>query len=951
MWRRHGGRRDAHRVPSDRRLVLLAVVVGVVALVLVGRLLQGGGASARAPVAIPTVALATTADPALGPVTVYVVGAVRRPGVLVLPAGSRARDALRRAGGALPRADLAQLNLAVRLADGEMIVVPRRGAAAPGRRGERDDCGAGDRAPQLRDGRAARRARRHRSVARRAHRRLAHGARRLPHRRRSRPGRRHRARAPRGPPWTRRTVRLSPAASLLPSLPGWRCPRRSSPGRSAISAVQRSPVSQRCDCGCPAASAWSAPWWLWASVGSCRSRTCDRSRSDPLASEIGDPVHGRAVVTGSVIHGQWDQRAIARFRDADVLLRVAAPIETGDVVELEGRLRAPRGPTADGFDERTWLARQGVHEVLRARSAHVVGRRGGVWGLIDRVRNNARDALRVGGGDGEAVADGVLLGGNDGLTPDTRDAFRASGLGHLLAVSGQNVVLLVAAILVVCGCLGVARAPALGLAIAATVLYVLVVGPGASVVRAGITGVVVAVAWLANRPVARWHVLAVAAAGCLWLDPWAVRRAGLPAVVRRRRRDLRRGAADPALARGHLVSLAAARAARDLDGLHARDRADRVAAVRPRRARGQPAGEPRGAAGGRAAALDRYRRDARASARARGRGAARARRERTRRVPGRRRARRRADRPLRQRGRDRPRNRRPGDAARPSGSIARGTSSSRSRRWPCSRFAADLDSRQPTARRPCHRDAPRDVPRRGPGERDAVTASGFAALVDAGPADAHVARRLRELGVHRLDALVLSHPQADHVGGAAEVLDTVPVGRVLDPGLPSDERYEQEALAAARRHGVPVVVARTGLVLRRATSDAARARAAARRAGRGSERRRRDRRRGGGRLPHPPSGRCRGGGRAAPRPAAGGCARGRAPRLGRPAAPGAASSCASGHRGHLGGRRATATGTRRRRRSPRWPRPASRSSAPIATATWWSAASVSERHSMATCPR
>ncbi len=36
------------------------------------------------------------------------------------------------------------------------------------------------------------------------------------------------------------------------------------------------------------------------------------------------------------------------------------------------------------------------------------------------------------------------------------------------------------------------------------------------------TGVVVALAWLANRPVARWHVLSVAAAGCLWLDPWAV---------------------------------------------------------------------------------------------------------------------------------------------------------------------------------------------------------------------------------------------------------------------------------------------------------------------------------------------------------------------------------------------------------------------------------------------
>ena len=51
------------------------------------------------------------------------------------------------------------------------------------------------------------------------------------------------------------------------------------------------------------------------------------------------------------------------------------------------------------------------------------------------------------------------------------------------------------------------------------------------------------------------------------------------------------------------------------------------------------------------------------------------------------------------------------------------------------------------------------------------------------------------------------------------MLDTVPVGRVLDPGLPTDERYEHEALAAARRHGVPVVVARTGLVLRAGKVD------------------------------------------------------------------------------------------------------------------------------------
>ena len=106
--------------------------------------------------------------------------------------------------------------------------------------------------------------------------------------------------------------------------------------------------------------------------------------ADPLAPQIGRAVDGRAVVTGLVTRGQWDERAIARFQGADVLLRATAPLETGDVIELRGHLRAPHGPAAGGFDERHWLARQGVHEVLRASDATVVGRRGGAWGVIDR---------------------------------------------------------------------------------------------------------------------------------------------------------------------------------------------------------------------------------------------------------------------------------------------------------------------------------------------------------------------------------------------------------------------------------------------------------------------------------------------------------------------------------------------------------------------------------------
>jgi competence protein ComEA len=59
-------------------------------------------------------------------VVVDVTGAVGRPGVYRLPAGSRVDDAVQRAGGATGKAELDSVNLAARLADGQQVVVPER---------------------------------------------------------------------------------------------------------------------------------------------------------------------------------------------------------------------------------------------------------------------------------------------------------------------------------------------------------------------------------------------------------------------------------------------------------------------------------------------------------------------------------------------------------------------------------------------------------------------------------------------------------------------------------------------------------------------------------------------------------------------------------------------------------------------------------------------------------
>jgi competence protein ComEC len=87
-------------------------------------------------------------------------------------------------------------------------------------------------------------------------------------------------------------------------------------------------------------------------------------------------------------------------------------------------------------------------------------------------------------------------------------------------------------------------------------------------------------------------------------------------------------------------------------------------------------------------------------------------------------------------------------------------------------------------------------------------------LVDEGPPEADVAGQLSRLGVRSLSAIVLTHPQRDHVGGAADVIRRLRVDEVLEPELAATGPESEEALAAARARHVPIRVARAGTVLR-----------------------------------------------------------------------------------------------------------------------------------------
>jgi competence protein ComEC len=555
-------------------------------------------------------------------------------------------------------------------------------------------------------------------------------------------------------------------------------------------------------------------WW-----GSLRLDALDRSW---LVSQTGKWSDARVVVTGPARRTPFSVRApaeVKRFAGKELRERVllelpagrAPPI--GAVLDLRAQPVPPRGPET-GFDERGWLDRRGVHVVLTASRWSVVGRRGGIGGVGDRLRTHVAYALSLGtSGEREALVAGVVLGADEGVSEELRDAFRASGLYHLMAVSGQNVTFLALGTVVALWLLGCSSLAGHAVAIAAVLAYGLAVGWQPSVVRAGVAGCLASLAWLTSRPQDRWHFLALGALVLLAWTPASLLEPGFQlsftavaaifVVVPRVRRAAEGYPVRPKAA--DLLAVAVACGVATAPILWLQFGVVPLWTV-PANALAEPAMPALLGLGLGAAALE----------------------------------------PL-----------------LPSAAVALSWLAGWCAAWLAllARFFsslphAELESGAVLAalgaapvlallvwmrRRPGLLAAAaglvavaalgwwllRPVPSWAPpaglrvtfldvGQGDAVLLEVVegAILVDQGPPEADVANQLRRLGLRSLSAVVLTHPQRDHVGGAADVLRRLQVDTVLDPVLPAESPDQSSALATARSRRVPVVVARAGAAYR-----------------------------------------------------------------------------------------------------------------------------------------
>jgi competence protein ComEC len=276
-------------------------------------------------------------------------------------------------------------------------------------------------------------------------------------------------------------------------------------------------------------SAVVAVAWGWGGV---RLAQLDRS---VLASRIGTAEQALVEVEEPPRVGSFDQRMKAlvlrwgtlRPHEPVLLqLPLGRSPPAGARLRLLGELKAPPGPS-NGFDEAKWLRRQGIHAILRGQSYRLVGRRGGVSGVGDRVgRWLGADTTAGLKGERRDVIEAIVLGRTSEVDQTLLADFRATGLYHCLAVDGLKVAAVGGGAAAIGLFLGFGIFIAQLAALATVAAYALAVGLHPSVVRAALAAGLGSLAWLAGRQRDRWQALLVGAAVLLGWNPYALFDAG-----------------------------------------------------------------------------------------------------------------------------------------------------------------------------------------------------------------------------------------------------------------------------------------------------------------------------------------------------------------------------------------------------------------------------------------
>ncbi len=221
------------------------------------------------------------------------------------------------------------------------------------------------------------------------------------------------------------------------------------------------------------------------------------SRIQPLEGGVEHAVDGKLLVT------DWD---LGDWR-------------YGDVLRLQGILEDP--PEGESFSYRQYLNRQGIYSTMQPDEIELLGDGGGNPFLagVYALKQRALDTLYLIYPDPEAsLLAGILLGVESGIPEAVERAFQDSGTAHIVAISGFNIAILAGLFAALFGRL-LGRWRGAVVALACITVYTVLVGAGASVVRAALMGGLTLLAAQLGRRQEGLNTLAFVAALMALLNP------------------------------------------------------------------------------------------------------------------------------------------------------------------------------------------------------------------------------------------------------------------------------------------------------------------------------------------------------------------------------------------------------------------------------------------------
>lgn len=194
-------------------------------------------------------------------------------------------------------------------------------------------------------------------------------------------------------------------------------------------------------------------------------------------------------------------------------------VRYGDPVRIIGRLETP--PEDDDFSYQDYLARQDVYSLIRFGSVEATGERRGffIMRALSDFRAHAQETIVQLLPDPEAtLLSGILLGIEYGIDPQVREAFHATGLTHVIAISGFNMTIIAGVLMgMLQPLIGFRRATIV--TITGVVLYSLFVGGDAAVWRASVMGLLTIIAMRTGRQAYGPTSLAAAAFALTAINP------------------------------------------------------------------------------------------------------------------------------------------------------------------------------------------------------------------------------------------------------------------------------------------------------------------------------------------------------------------------------------------------------------------------------------------------